>query len=134
MKIDNINNVDEYPDNYDNLTDEMKTKILNYFNDQQALADTYYQKHIIQSEMRTEYLKLYDHVMDLLCGGKNILSVMGIKVEFDWRKPHEWILATKEDYLYRENQFYKECSQYNKINKGLNAWPTPQLTKENYKL
>lgn len=127
MKIDNINTVDEYPDNYDNLTDEMKTKILNYFNDQQALADTYYQKHIIQSEMRTEYLKLYDHVMDLLCGGKNILSVMGIKVEFDWPTGRKrWILATKKDAevynVYKE----EECALRQSFKEGFLAWPTPR--------
>lgn len=127
MKIDNINTVDEYPDNYDNLTDKMKTKILDYFNDQQALADSYYQKHIIQSEMRTEYLNLYDHVMDLLCGGKNILSVLDIKVEWDWptgRK--QWILATKKDAeaynVYQE----EECSLRQSIKDGLLGWPTPR--------
>lgn len=127
MKIDNINSVDEYPDNYDNLTDKMKTKILNYFNDQQALADTYYQKHIIQSEMRTEYLKLYDHVMDLLCGGKNILSVMGIKVEFDFPTGRKrWILATKKDAeaynVYKE----EECALRQSFKEGFLAWPTPR--------
>ena len=105
----------------------MKTKILNYFNDQQALADTYYQKHIIQSEMRTEYLNLYDHVMDLLCGGKNILSVIGIKVEFDWPTGRKrWILATKKDAeaynIYQE----EECILRQSLKDGLLGWPTPR--------
>lgn len=131
MKIYNINQKSEYPDNYDFLSKKTKKDILTYMNDQQTLANTYYEKHIIYAEeMKEEYLNLYDHQLDLMCGAKNILSLLGIKIEFGWRHDGKWILATKDDWQRREDEKEQEICEYKeklkKLKEGYKSWPTPK--------
>lgn len=130
MKIYNINNSNEYPENYDFLTQEQKSVILNYFKYQQELADTYYEKHIIEPESHDVYLKLYNHVMDIMCGAKEILAQLGVMVEFNWpHSPGKWDFATRQNAIDRENNgsFYDcNCGSKQKVTAGRDAWPTPK--------
>lgn len=127
MKIYNINQKSEYPDNYDFLPEKVKKDILTYLNDQQALANSYYEKHIIYAEeMKEEYLNLYDHQLNLMCGAKNILSLLGIKVEYNWGKNGKWILATKDDWQKREDEKEQAVCAYKKKLEAYSQWPTPK--------
>lgn len=127
MKIYNINQKSEYPDNYDFLPVKTKKDILTYMNDQQTLANTYYEKHIIYEDgMKEEYLNLYNHQLDLMCGAKNILSLLGIKIEFGWKTPGVWDFATKDDWENRENQKKQDCCNYKKIKNEYENWPKPK--------
>lgn len=131
MKILNINTKDEYPDNYDDLSDELKDDILSYMNDQQEVADGYYDKHITCDEdTKKQYLDLYDHQLDLLCGSKNGFYIMGVRVEYNWpRDPGKWILATKEDWQQREDS--KSCCTCteNTAVEDYQGWPRPRGTR-----
>lgn len=130
MKIYNINQKSEYPDNYDFLPEKTKKDILTYMNDQQTLANTYYEKHIIYAEeMKEEYLNLYNHQLDLMCGSKNIMSLLGVKLEYNWKKDGKWILATKDDWQAREDEKEQEICEYKEKLKKLkqySQWPTPR--------
>lgn len=122
--IKNINSIDEYPENYDNLDELTQDKILNYLNGAQERAYSYYEKHIEQD--KELYLDLYNSIVDQLQGAKNILSILGIKVEYNFpREPKQWILATKEDAEQYAKAKFNNCSAANTTN-GLQAWPTPQ--------
>lgn len=125
MKIENTNKVDEYPDNYDDLPQDKRKAILDYMNDQQAMADDYYEKHIVYSDMREEYLQLYNHVVDLLCGAKNVLSMVGIKVEYNWPSGKGWILATKKDAEAYNEWNGIDCSCNRNVEKYA-GWPKPK--------
>ncbi len=131
MKILNINTKDEYPDNYDNLSDELKDDILSYMNNQQEVADRYYDKHITDDEdTKEQYLDLYNHQLDLLCGSKNGFYIMGVRVEYNWpREPGKWILATKEDWQQREDS--KSCCACTESKKTetFQGWPRPRGTR-----
>ena len=131
MKIYNINQKSEYPDNYDFLPEKTKKDILTYMNDQQTLANTYYEKHIIYEDgMKEEYLNLYNHQLDLMCGSKNIISLLGVKLEYNWKKDGKWILATKDDWQAREDEKEQEICEYKeklkKLKEGYKSWPTPK--------
>lgn len=131
MKILNINYQKEYPDNYDHLDDDLKKDILEYMNEQQDVADNYYEKHITaDDEMRDKYLELYDHQLDILCGSKNAFYIMGICVEYNWpREKGRWILATKEDWQQREDS--KTCCDCETVETELYAgWPKPRGTRD----
>lgn len=116
MKIRNNEDVEIYPENYDNIPTQWQQVILDYLNDSQELAETYYKKHYenkADKETKEKYLNLYQHQMDLQCGAKNILSVLGIHAEYNWPDHyHEWILATKEDaqkFLDAADDPYPQC-------------------------
>ena len=100
MKINNINFVSQYPENYDFLTQEEKDTILNYMNGTQNLAERYYERHNHEdTEENNKWIRMFNHVMTLQTGAKNAFSILGIKVEYNWpTQYHKWILATKEDY------------------------------------
>ncbi len=131
MKILNINTKDEYPDNYDDLSDELKEDILSYMNDQQEAADRYYDQHITADEdTKEQYLDLYNHQLDLLCGSKNAFYIMGVRVEYNWpRESGKWILATKEDWQQREDsKSCCACEENAKIEE-YGSWPKPRGTR-----
>lgn len=106
MKIENLDAIETYPTNYDNIDKKTRDIIVEYLNDQQALAELYYKHHIEYEQHEynhddnelPRYLRLYQHQMTLICGGKNLLSVLGINAEYNWPgHPHEWFLATRAD-------------------------------------
>jgi len=132
LKIYNINRQNEYPDNYDFLDERTKKDILTYMNDQQALANSYYEKHITYAEeMKDEYLNLYDHQLDLMCGAKNVLTLMGIRLEYNWStSPKKWILATKEDWQKREDEVEKSCQERTKMLESYSGWPKPRTNTD----
>lgn len=119
MKIRNYNDVMEYPVNYSFLKEETKKTILKYFKEQEELKEFYYKKHILkeqhkltEEEALKDYLRLYQHQMTLLAGGKNVLSILGIKVEYNWpNHKHEWILATQDDALAYLEATDKPCAE-----------------------
>lgn len=129
MKITNVNQVAEYPENYDFIPELMQDKILLYMNKAQLNAERYYLLHIQEQDKKEAYLKLYNHEMDILSGAKNILSIMGIKAEYDWCGNREWILATREDAENELKYNIPDCSD--KPKKELYAgWPKPKEDKK----
>lgn len=93
MKPINIQDISKYPDNYDNLQEEDKIKILSYMNGMQALAERYCIKYFKDSD-NNKNLQLYQHTLTGLTGAKNAYATLGIMVE-KWGINGEWILATK---------------------------------------
>ena len=128
MKITNVNQVVEYPENYDFIPELMQDKILLYMNKAQLNAERYYLLHIQEPDKKEAYLKLYNHEMDILAGAKNILSILGIKVEYNWCGNHEWILATKKDAEDELNYNISEC--YLKPKEPYAGWPKPKGDKK----
>ena len=129
MKINNINTEDEYPDNYDDVDSTIQKVIVTYLNEQQDLANDYYDKHIMNEDEKNQYLALYNHQLDLLCGGKNVLSVMGIKAEYNWpNHKSKWFLATKTDYEARESTDDSECTIASTV-EAYAGWPKPRGTR-----
>ncbi len=129
MKISNINDASEYPVDYDFLPQTDKDIILNYFKYQQELADGYYEKHCMEGYERDTMLRLYDHVVDIMCGAKEILAYLGIMVEYSWpHAPGEWAFATRQDALDRESNdsYYNGSCDNTESTAGRDAWPTPQ--------
>ena len=47
MKIENLDAIETYPTNYDNIDKKTRDIIVEYLNDQQALAELYYKHHNI---------------------------------------------------------------------------------------
>ena len=116
MKIRNTEDVLEYPEDYNYLTEEQKIIIVNYLNAVQDLADRYYEKHL-QDEDTAEherYLKLYNQTMSELTGAKSAYTTMGVRVEYNWPGHyHKWILATRADaqnYLDHADDPYPDCN------------------------
>lgn len=103
MKINNTEDIMEYPENYDNWTEEQKDVIIKYMNAVQHLCDEYYQKHLNSESLNNtqehqEYLSLYRHTLTSLTGSKNAYATLGLKVEYNWpNHKHEWFLATRQD-------------------------------------
>lgn len=83
--VKNYQDIDTFQNDYHWMSQQWVEGILDYFNSYQKQADRYYQKHIDNPDMKSDYLNLYSHVEDQLTGAKNVLSVMGIKVE-QWVK------------------------------------------------
>ena len=95
----NIQPIEKYPENYDWLDSEQQIKIVSFMNGMQDLAERYYSKYITFND--SKYLGLYNHTMTSLTGSKNAYATLGIMCEYGWKnRPHEWILATKEDAEY----------------------------------
>ena len=70
MKINNVNQIAEYPENYDFIPELTQDKILLYMNKAQLNAERYYLLHIQEPDKKEAYLKLYNHEMDILAGAK----------------------------------------------------------------
>ena len=140
MKINNVNQIAEYPENYDFIPKLTQDKILLYMNKAQLNAERYYLLHIQEPDKKEAYLKLYNHEMDILAGAKNVLSIMGIKVEYNWYEigssdflyawcgNREWILATKKDAEDELNYNISEC--YLKPKEPYAGWPKPKEDKK----
>lgn len=94
MKPINIQDIEKYPENYLNINEEDKVKILYYMRGMQDLANHYYEKYFKEAEDKD--LRLYQHTLTGLTGAKNAYATLGIMVE-KWGKNNEWILATKQD-------------------------------------
>ena len=95
MKPLNVQNIDKYPENYDDITDTQV--ILAYMNAMQGLAERYYQKYMTNPSSE-EYWNLYQHTLTSLTGSKNAYATLGIMVEYGWKNHlHEWFLATRQD-------------------------------------
>ena len=94
MKPINIQNIEKYPENYLNINEEDKVKILYYMRGMQDLANHYYEKYFKEAEDKD--LRLYQHTLTGLTGAKNAYATLGIMVE-KWGENGEWILATKQD-------------------------------------
>lgn len=128
MRIKNINEQDEYPENYDNLNQYEKRDIEKYMNDEQETANRHYEKHITaeSEDEREQYLDLYRHVQDVLIGSKNAFSLLHIKVEYNWKNDGKWHLATKSDYeKYNGLSDKCTCDQSEKV-VPYSQWPTPK--------
>ena len=128
MKINNVNQIAEYPENYNFIPELTQDKILLYMNKAQLNAERYYLLHIQEPDKKEAYLKLYNHEMDILAGAKNVLSIMGIKVEYNWCGNREWILATKKDAEDELNYNISEC--YLKPKEPYAGWPKPKEDKK----
>lgn len=107
MKPINIQDISKYPDDYDNLQEEDKIKILSYMNGMQDLCNFYYKKYFENSEEKS--LKLYQHTLTSLTGSKNAYTTLGIMVE-KWGPNEKWILATRTD-AENYNNTEKETSE-----------------------
>ena len=94
MKPINIQDIEKYPENYLNINENNKVKILYYMRGMQDLANHYYEKYFKEAEDKD--LRLYQHTLTGLTGAKNAYATLGIMVE-KWGKNGEWILATKQD-------------------------------------
>lgn len=129
MEVKNINSINEYPDNYDNLNKDIQNKIIEYMNNYQEDANNNYEKHItaLDEKSRLMYLDLYNHVIDILVGSKNAYSLIGIKLEYNWKHDNKWILATKSDYQ-ANNGLSDECS-CNTSKEEYSFWPNPKVNK-----
>lgn len=102
MTIDNINLIDQYPENYDDW-DAIKIQYAtDYMNEAQALSEAYYNKHEEfegeDEEQHLEYLGLFQHSLTSLAGSKNAYATLGIMMEYNW-PGHErvWFPATRGD-------------------------------------
>jgi len=92
----NVQDIDSYPENYDNVPQEIQTIIISYMNGMQQLAKRYYQKFIDKNDL-AQY-NLYAHTLTSLSGSKNAYASLGIMTEYNWKgHPGEWFLATRED-------------------------------------
>lgn len=89
---------DNYPDEhgYDWMSRSWGDGILDFFNSYDQRAQKYYQHHLDEPDMAEEWLSLYNKVMTLLSGAKDVLSVMHIMVE-RWSNDTEnpWCFADK---------------------------------------
>ena len=101
MKIRNTEDVLEYPESYDFLTEEQQNIIVNYMNAIQDLAQRYYDTHLEYNKdeyKHAMYLKLYNQTMSELTGAKSAYTTSGVRVEYNWPGHyHKWILATRAD-------------------------------------
>lgn len=129
MKITNVNQIAEYPENYDFIPELMQDKILLYMNKAQLNAEHYYLLHIQEPDKKEVYLKLYNHEMDILSGAKNVLSIMGIKAEYNWCGNREWILATRKDAENELKYNIPDCSGKPK-KEPYAGWPKPTEDKK----
>ena len=100
MAVFNIQSLDDYPENYNWLSEEDRGIILGYMNGMQALADHYYETYINNIEDHIEtgnYIRQYNQTVTSLTGSKNAYATLGIMVEYDWpHHPGIWVLATRE--------------------------------------
>jgi len=96
----NIQELDQYPDNYDGLSGEDQAIILGYMNGMQALANRYYREYMdhIEDHIDTgKYIRQYNHTITSLTGSKNAYATLGIMVEYNWPGYKGlWVLATRE--------------------------------------
>ena len=99
-KVINIQELDQYPEDYDWLRDEYQDAILGYMNGMQALANRYYRTYVdnIEEHVNTgKYIRQYNHTLTSLTGSKNAYATLGIMVEYDWPGyAGMWVLATRE--------------------------------------
>lgn len=128
MRINNLQQVDDYPENYDNITDEQKNIIINFMNAMQDLANRYYKEYfdseILNKENNNDrkehLLKLYQQTVDTLTGAKNAYRTLGFMVEYNWpQKKGKWILATKKDAAYYEEHKNDKPSDYERTTQTL---------------
>lgn len=100
MSVINVQELEQYPENYDWLSDDDKNVVLGYMNGMQALANRYYKTYIdnIEEHINTgKYIRQYNHTVTSLTGSKNAYATLGIMVEYDWPNYRGmWILATRE--------------------------------------
>lgn len=105
-RVINVQEVESYPYNYDWLSDQEKSIIVNYLNGVQNLANRYYDQYLdelakINDGENTDvekYLRLYNHTITSLTGSKNAYATLKIMCEYDWPgHDQKWFLATKED-------------------------------------
>lgn len=115
MKIRNTEDVLQYPETYDFLTEEQQEIIVNYMNAVQDLANRYYETHLDNESddyKHNIYLKLYNQTMSELTGAKSAYATAGIHVEYNWPGHyHKWILATQteaQEYLDAADDPYPE--------------------------
>lgn len=127
----NINNIDDYPTDYNWLPIEDQQKILKIMNTRQKLADQYWQickDSYIESEsydvnldeyMYTistimdkdinEKLYLYNAAINFISGARIAYASLGIMVEYNWpNHKGEWFLATASDASAYENSQEEE--------------------------
>ena len=101
MKIRNTEDVLQYPETYEFLSEEQQTIIVNYMNAVQDLAHRYYETHLeyeADTHKHELYLKLYNQTMSELTGAKSAYATTGVHVEYNWPGHyHKWILATRAD-------------------------------------
>lgn len=106
-RVINVQEVESYPGNYDWLSDQEKSIIINYLNGVQNLANRYYDQYLNELAKKAnndkdtdvqKYLRLYNHTITSLTGSKNAYATLRIMCEYDWPgHDQKWFLATKED-------------------------------------
>lgn len=126
MKVNNINTEDQYPEDYDWLLDSKQKTILDFFNYFQNMADEYYEKHKTDAERRERYLDLYNQTIYSLLGAKELCSLFGVMVEYNWPTgpENEWFLATKADWQAYEDYKVKCCPKEPAV-VPYSGWPSP---------
>ena len=102
MKIDNINNLEDYPENYDDWDPNKLQNATDYMNAVQASLETYRQKHEEaegkDEEEHLQYLTLIQHCLTSLQGSKNAYVTLGIMMEYNWPgHEYEWFPAIRDD-------------------------------------
>lgn len=114
----NINNISDYPSNYEWLETEKQNKILELMNTRQKVADEYWNlcKNIYEdkdclelNDYKTiftvsidkdieEKLRIYNNMINFISGARIAYATLGIMLEYNWpNHKNEWILATIED-------------------------------------
>jgi hypothetical protein len=127
--------LNDYPEDYDWISEDNQKTILKYFNNLQERADKYDNAHLLATDEETQnnYLELYNSVQDTLIGAKNILNMFNVYVEFGFPYkdaegnvvfPNDWDLITKERAdLY--NEVEHECNHET----STLSWPFPGYNK-----
>lgn len=99
MSVINVQELDQYPEDYEWLSEDDQNVILGYMNGMQALANRYYKEYMdhIEEHIDTgKYIRQYNHTVTSLTGSKNAYATLGIMVEYDWPNYRGmWILATR---------------------------------------
>lgn len=106
-------NPSEYPDNYDNLSENFQVKTLKWFNNRQRaiqkaqeMQRTFVQD--IAKNGREREKALYAEMRAV----KDYLSKVGIKVEYNWTgHRREWFFATYYD-AEMEDDWHSQCADY----------------------
>lgn len=101
MKIRNTEDVAQYPETYDFLSEEQQSIIVRYMNAVQQQAERYYDLHLqyeVETYKHNLYWRLYNQTRSELTGAKSAYATTGVRVEYNWPGHyHEWILATRAD-------------------------------------
>lgn len=106
-------NEDEYPQNYDWLSQKQQDAILDYITDGAEYAQHWWRMYCEHKNKDDAdvYKKIWEEVVDELDAISHFLDVvLGIKVEYDWRGHRgKYFLATYDDAV-AENDYYYDIA------------------------